>query len=106
MQTINQQLEVYKDYLRIQNFSKRTVKSYLLWLRHFLQFREDHNLGGVLTQEQARRFMMFKHDQGLSWSAINVLYSSLRKYYKEVMELEWYVKKLPRPRSCKVLPTK
>jgi len=103
-QTIESRLHAYESYMRIQNFSPRTIQCYLLWLSHFLQFRIDHQIHGPLDQEQAKRFILFKLDQGLSWSAINVLYSSLRKYYKEIDDLEWYVKKLPRPRRDKTLP--
>jgi len=96
MKSIPSQVKLYVDYLRIQNFSPRTIKSYRLWLQQFLEFREN--------QEQARIFILYKLDEGVSWSSINVLYSSLRKYYKEVLNLEWYVKKLPRPRTDQKLP--
>lgn len=99
-----QRLKSYVDYLRLQNFSPRTVKSYRLWLKQFLEFREAQKITEPIDQEQARLFMLYKLDQGLSWSAINCLYSSLRKYYKEVLDLQWYVKKLPRPRRAKELP--
>lgn len=101
---MNSRLKSYEDYLRIQNFSPRTIQCYLLWLRHFLKFRVDHHMKAPLDQEQARQFILFKLDQGLSWSAINVLYSSLRKYFREVADLDWVIKKLPRPRVDKVLP--
>ena len=99
-----QRLTIYVNYLRLQNFSPRTVKSYRLWLKQFLEFRETQKITEPIDQEQARLFMLYKLDQGLSWSAINCLYSSLRKYYKEVLEIEWWVKKLPRPRRDKELP--
>ena len=97
-------LNTYKDYLRIQNYSPRTIKSYMLWLRHFLEFRIEQKIEGQLDQEQARQYILYKLDHGLSWSTINVLYSSLRKYYREVADIEWYVKKLPRPRRERKLP--
>jgi len=103
-ETTASRLQAYEAYMRIQNFSPRTIQCYLLWLRHFLQFRIDHKIIGPLDQEQARQFILFKLDQGLSWSAINVLYSSLRKYFREVADLEWLVKKVPRPRCDKKLP--
>ena len=59
MINIPKQLKIYEDYLRIQNFSPRTVKSYTLWLRHFLEFRQTQKLAGPLDQEQARLYMLF-----------------------------------------------
>ena len=97
-------LKSYSEYLRIQNFAISNQKSYLLWLRQFLEFRETQKLSEPLDQEQARLFILYKLDHGSAWATINCLYSSLRKYYKEVLSLDWYVKKLPRPRSEKKLP--
>ena len=104
MSDIKNRLKDYNDYLRIQNFAKSTQKSYLLWLKQFLEFRETQLITEPLDQEQARLFILFKLDQGCEWSTINCLYSSLRKYYREVLQAEWYVKKLPRPKRDKVLP--
>lgn len=104
MSDIDVRLKEYNDYLRIQNFAKSTQKSYLLWLKQFLEFRETQLIREPLDQEQARLFILFKLDQGCEWSTINCLYSSLRKYYREVINVDWYVKKLPRPKRDQVLP--
>jgi len=104
MPSIKERLKDYSDYLRIQNFAKSTQKSYLLWLKEFLEFRERQLITGPLDQEQARLFILFKLDQGREWSTINCIYSSLRKYYREVLLIEWWVKKMPRPKRDKVLP--
>lgn len=104
MTSTKEHLKNYTDYLRIQNFATSTQKSYELWLRQFLEFREVQQINDPLDQEQARLFILYKLDQGCAWATINCLYSSLRKYYKEVLGLEWWVKKLPRPRTEKKLP--
>jgi integrase/recombinase XerD len=104
MTRIKEHLKNYSDYLRIQNYAKSTQKSYQLWLRQFLEFRAVQQISEPLNQEQARLFILYKLDHGVAWATINCLYSSLRKYYKEVLNLEWYVKKIPRPRRDKKLP--
>lgn len=104
MSSISTHLKNYSDYLRIQNYANSTQKSYQLWLRQFLEFREIQQITEPLDQEQARLFILYKLDHGVAWATINCLYSSLRKYYKEVLLLDWYVKKIPRPRADKKLP--
>lgn len=104
MESLSVQLTKYHDYLRIQNYSKNTSKSYVLWLKQFLEFREVNKIVGPIDQEQARLFILFKLDQGCQWATINCLYSSLRKYFRQVIHMEWSVKKIPRPKRDKVLP--
>lgn len=97
-------LESYSEYLRISNYAPPTIKSYLLGLRQFLEFRETNEIVGKLNQEQARQFILFKYDQGAKWPTINNVYSALRKYFREVLHYEWTTKKIPRPRRERTLP--
>lgn len=102
--TTQQHLKNYKDYLRIQNYSPSTVKSYLTGLRQFLEFRETNLLLEKIDQEQARQFILFKYDQGVKWQTINNVYSSLRKYFIEVLHIEWSTDMIKRPRREYTLP--
>jgi len=104
MKTDKEHLEAYALYLKLQNFAIPTCKTYLSGLRHFLEFRDHNGIRGPLSQDQAIQFLNFKHDQGKSWSLFNCIYSALRKYFREVLDIEWSVKKLPRPRKDRILP--
>ena len=97
-------LKAYEEYLRIHNFSKYTIKVYLLGLRQFLEFRQIHNLQTKIDQEQARPFILFKYDKGAKWQTINNVYSALRKYFREVLHAEWTTKKIKRPSRDRTLP--
>jgi site-specific recombinase XerD len=97
-------LKAYEEFMRIENFSPSTIKSYLLGLRQFLEFRELHKINEPIDQEQARQFILHKYDQGAKWQTINNVYSGLRKYFKEVANLDWTTKKIKRPRRGYVLP--
>jgi len=99
-----QHLQDYKEYLRIQNYSQSTVKSYLLGLRQFLEFRDSNSISSKINQEQARQFILFKYDQGVKWQSINNVYSALRKYFLEVLHIEWTTKHIKRPRMEHTLP--
>jgi len=102
--TKTDRLKDYSDYLRIQNYSPATVKSYLTGLRQFLEFRELHKIAAGLNQEQAKQFILYKYDNGAKWQTINNVYSSLRKYFVEVLQIEWNISKIKRPRQERVLP--
>ncbi len=97
-------LEDYARYLKLRNFANATCKTYVSGLRHFLEFRDQNDIRGPLSQDQAIQFLNFTHDQGKSWSLFNCIYSALRKYFREVLDIEWSVKKLPRPRKDRILP--
>lgn len=99
------QLKDYESYLVLSNFSTKTVKSYVTTLRRFLEFSYNKFPNTDLCQDFAKQFLMERYQSGLSWSAINCDYSSLRKYFKNILEVEWSFKKLPRPRKEKKLPT-
>ena len=96
-------LKNYDEYLRIHNFSPSTVKSYLLGLRQFLEFRQSNSIEAAIDQEQVRQFMLFKYDQGARWQTINNVYSALRKYFREVLQAEWTTTKIKRPRRERTL---
>ena len=98
------QLKTYESYLLLGNFSPRTSRSYVTTVRYFLQFCEKEFPLNPLSQELAREYLMQRYQSGLSWSAINCDYSALRKYFKNIIDVEWSFKKIPRPRKDKVLP--
>jgi site-specific recombinase XerD len=99
-----ERLKTYDEYMTIKNFAKATRKSYLLSLNQFLSWRVDQQMVGNLDQEQARGFILFRWDGGAKWQTINGIYSSLRKYYREVLCIDWDFKKLPRPRKERIIP--
>ena len=104
VKSTQEHLKSYEEYLRIQNFSPSTVKSYLLGLRQFLEFRLAHDITEKIDQEQARQFILHKYDKGAKWQTINNVYSALRKYFREVLYAEWTTKKIKRPRRERIVP--
>ena len=102
--TIKERLKSYDEYMIIKNFAKATRRSYLLSMRQFLNWREDQKMFGELDQKQARGYILHRWDSGAKWQTINGIYSSLRKYYREVLLVDWDFKKLPRPRKERVVP--
>ena len=87
--TISSQLKNFEEYLILRNFSMATRSMYLRRLESFLRFAQRKHSDRPLSQELARSYILQRHKQGKSWSTINCDYSSLRKYFKEVLEYEW-----------------
>ena len=102
--TISSQLTAFEELLILKNFSKATRSMYLRTLKSFLRFCARKYPRQALSQDLARQYILARHKQGRSWSTINCDYSSLRKYFKEVLQLEWLLKKMPRPRKDRTLP--
>jgi integrase/recombinase XerD len=105
MNTIEIELKKYESYLRLSNFSIRCVRSYVSTLKYFLEYCKKHYNEKSIDQQMVSEYLLMRLNKGLSWSAINCDYSSLRKYFKNVADIEWDLKKLPRPRKEKILPT-
>lgn len=103
--TIQSQLQAYDDYLIIKNFSSPTRQMYLRTLKSFLRFAAKKHPNDLISQELAAQYIIRRHKQNKSWSTINCDYSSLRKYFREVLFAEWTLKKMPRPRKEKALPS-
>ena len=96
-------LKDYEDYLRIHNFSRSTVQAYKLGLRERLEFRQAHNLSERINQEQARAFFLFKYDTRAIGKR-SIMYSALRKYFREVLQAECTSKKIRQSRGERTLP--
>ena len=102
--TISSQLKAYEDYLILKNFSSATRKMYLRTIKSFLRFCQRKFPSQSLCQELASQYIIQRHKKGKSWSTINCDYSALRKYFREVLRIEWSLRKTPRPRKNFDLP--
>jgi len=103
-QSISEQLQSYDDYLILKNFSLATRKMYLRTLKSYLRFHNSRCRHLSIGQDSARQYILFRKKQGKSWPTINCDYSALRKYFRNVLRMEWSLKKIPRPRQEDSLP--
>ena len=104
MNHYEKQLKRYETYLLLKNFSSRTRVMYLRTIRSFYAFRASCNMKYPLTEEQAGEYLLSRINAKKAWATINCDYSALRKYYREVLELPWSMKKIPRPQKERHLP--
>jgi len=104
MEAYQKHLSDFDAHLTLKNFSKSTRSAYGCALRQFFAYREKHGMNGSFTQEQAREYILYRHNQGLKWQTINGDYSAMYKFYREVRGLDWDVQHIPRPRKERSLP--
>ena len=97
-------IEAYRSYMVLKNYSKQTVSSYLRTLRMFYDFRSDRKMRGRINEEHAKQYLLMRIESGCSWSTINCDYSALRKYFQNIINTRWSIKKIPRPQKERRLP--
>lgn len=102
---ITKEMKDYEDYLILKNYSSATRVMYLRTLKSYLRFHIGKFPNQNLTQDTAREYILYRTKSGKSWPTINCDYSSLRKYFREVLQGEWTLKKVPRPRAEFSLPS-
>ncbi len=105
MKKYQQDLKDFDDQMKLRNFSLSTRQAYGCALGQFLEWREQKGYDTIdLNQDQAREYILKRYDAGKKWQTINGDYSSIRKFFCEIKDLPWSIKKLPRPRKEKTLP--
>lgn len=104
MQSTDERIESYHAYMRLKNYSSQTISSYLRTIRMFYDYRKSKKMRGRLTEDHAKQYLLMRMDCGCSWSTINCDYSSLRKYYRNILNASWSIKKIPRPQKERRLP--
>lgn len=102
---IAEQVEQYRRYLTLTNFKSSTTKMYCKTVSKFLFYCREKFPNQELSQDHAQDYLLHRVEMGRSWATINCDYSSLRKYYKEILEYDWLLKKMPRPKRDKALPS-
>jgi len=101
---INQEVTQYRAYLTLANFKQSTVSTYCRTLEKFYHFHYSMHGEVIHSQSHVQNYLLKRRDSGKSWSSINCDYSSLRKYFKQLKDYEWSLKKMPRPKRDKILP--
>lgn len=96
---------MYEDYMLLKNYSKHTIGAYLSNFRKYYEWCLRHDESkAVYDQFRVREYLVSLTRAGKKWQTINNHYSAMRKLFREVLELDWNVKKLPRPRKERYLP--
>ena len=94
----------YREYLLLKNYSKHTLNTYLCNFRLYHKWCTQRKIRKIYVQERVKQYLVYRIENGAKWQTMNNIYSAMRKLFREVLELEWSIKKVPRPKQERHLP--
>lgn len=74
--------------LKIRGLSRRTIESYLLYNRLFLEFTNKRP--SEVGNEDIRKYLEFLVDRGCAHSTLNVALNALKFYYREILGRKFF----------------
>lgn len=75
----------YKNFMILKNFSPRTIKTYYQIVHYYLRYCHDHHPNEELTDDIAKEYILHRYALGLDWQTVNSDYSSIQKFYKNII---------------------
>lgn len=105
MTSSSELLSDFRSFMILKNFSPRTIKTYMQIVDYFLRYCTLNHPDTELSDSLVQKYLLMRFDKGFSWQTVNSDYSALQKFFKNVLFASWSLKKLPRPRKHKILPT-
>ena len=79
-------LEKTKNELLLRNYSSKTIKSYLLYIKEYLFFAKNKN--NQSKEDVIRKFLLKKQENNLSPQTINLSLNSIRFFYREILKIK------------------
>ena len=105
MHTHDTYLLEYKNFMILKNYSPKTIKTYYLIVQYYLRYCREKHFDEELSDDIAKEYILYRYSLGLDWQTINSDYSSIQNLYKNIIFKPWNIKKIPRPRKEKKLPS-
>ena len=96
--------KAYEDRLYLLNYATSTRTTYLSNFRRYYEYCLVHDVKKIYDQDSVKAYLIHRVRQGAKWQTMNSIYSAMRKLFKEVLDLPWSFRKLPRPRKERQLP--
>lgn len=96
--------KVYEDHMLLKNYSSATIKTYLSNFRRYHDWCLNTDQLDIYNQDTVKAYLIHRVRRGAKWQTMNNIYSAMRKLFRDVLELPWSFKKLPRAKKERVLP--
>jgi len=94
--------ERMREDLRLRNYSSHTEEAYLFHIRKFAEhFRTSPE---KLKEEQARQYLLFLRERGVSQSQYKQAVAAIRIFYRHIMHDPVLTAHIPYPRKSRTLP--
>ena len=74
--------------LRIRGFSPKTIKSYVLYNKLFLQFTDKSPK--LVTNDDIRQYLISLKDKDCANSTLNVALNALKFYYRQILKRKFF----------------
>lgn len=97
----------FNQWLTLKNYSLKTKKAYLSSVKMFWRFceRQRKSDADFDKKDAVKIYLLHRfEDQKVAWQTINGDYSALRLFFKNILNRDWDLRKLPRPKKEKSLP--
>lgn len=94
----------YEDHMLLKNYSSSTLQTYLCNFRKYHEWCCDQGVDNLYDQHTVREYLLYRVRHGAKWQTMNNIYSAMRKLFREVLLVDWSMKKLPRPQKERILP--
>ncbi len=91
------------ELMTIRNYSKKTIQSYVSHITAYTRYfgKSPAEMG----EEEMRKYLFYlKDEKRTSWSNINVAYNALKYFSEKVLDRDFELAKIPRPRGQWKLP--
>ncbi len=90
--------------LQLRGYSERTQKAYIKYVASFAKFYGKSP--DLLGEDEVRKFLHHAiAEKKVSCSYVNACYSGLKFFYETVLDRSWNMKKVPRVKKEKTLPS-
>lgn len=94
--------EKFIRFMKIKNFSQKTIKSYLYYNNDLLKFAEKNV--NCITKNDIEKYLEHLVNKNKSASTLNTAYSAINSYYSNLLKRNILLK-VPRAKKSKKLPT-
>ncbi len=96
--------ETVRREMRLKNYSPKTIKSYVSWLRSFVHYFNPRH-PRKLTEEDIRSYLLYLIDEcRFAASSVNQVFNALRLLYVDLYGMPFKIGSIPRPMKEKKLP--
>ena len=85
MQSLLTRLE---EELKLRNYSRKTIRSYLLCLRKYVDFltKNSSAIKGLTSEEKVRKFLLQHQERGDAGQTINLYLNAIKFFYREILK--------------------
>jgi integrase/recombinase XerD len=77
-----------EEELKLRNYSRKTIKSYLSCLQKYIDFltKNSVNIKNLSSEEKVKKFLLMHQDRGDAGQTINLYLNAIKFFYREILK--------------------